>query len=366
MGTLIKSILEQWQTSHYPLYLTALAVLVIVGFYLLFKGGDWLTDGAIGLAKALGVNPVVIGLTVVSMATSAPELFTCLTAAIRGNSDLVVGNLVGSNLANIGLVLGFVLLLRPLKSRNALPSWQMPFLMVCSLAFAILCLVPFERSAFSRLDGGVSILLMLFFLSFLTKDARRKIASGKKVRLARIGRRVSRKLTQFLPWVSRPQTPKTEKIEDASAGKCIGLLIIAAIILWAGSETLVEGSIGLAREAGLSDALIGLTLIAIGTSLPELAASYRLALRDEHAILLGNIVGSNIFNILLVGGITGLVLPFSVPSQMFELEFPAMVLITAVLWYILRGKGDLTKPHGMLLLTIYFATIIASSLLHTS
>ena len=155
-------------------------------------------------------------------------------------------------------------------------------------------------------------------------------------------------------------------MEDASVGKCLGLLIVAACILWAGSETLIEGSIGIAREAGLGDALIGLTLIAIGTSLPELATSYSLARRDEHAILLGNIVGSNIFNMLLVGGITGAVLPFSIPSLMFELEFPAMVLLTAILCFILRGKGNLTKSHGMLLLTIYFATIIASSLLHTS
>ena len=333
MGTFLHPILEQWQANHHWLYLGALASLVIIGFYLLCKGGEWLTDSASDLAKTLGASPVVIGLTVVSMATSAPELFTCLTAVLKGSSALVAGNLVGSNLANVGLVLGFALILRPLKSENSLPAWQLPFLMGVSVCFAVLCMMPIDHSEFSHLDGCLGIMAMLAFLYFLKKDAGNARATSKQ--------------------------------EGASsAGKCLLLLGVSSIMLWLGSESLVEGSIGLAREAGVSDAIIGLTLVAIGTSLPELAASYRLALRYEHAILLGNVVGSNIFNILFVGGITGMILPFSIPSEMFEIEFPAMLLITAVLWVLLASKAKLRKPHGILLLTIYFAAIICATLMH--
>ena len=361
MGTLINPLLEQWQSNQYMLYLSALAILVLTGFYFLFKGGDWLTDGASGLAKDLGMNPMVIGLTIVSMATSAPELFTCITAVLKGNPDLVVGNLVGSNLANIGLVLGFVLLFTPLKSAGALPFWQLCFLLSSSLVFTFICLHPSKNSSFSRMDGGICILLMAFFLYGLTRDARQKVASAEKLDEKKGETRTSRKLTQFLLGMTR-----ISKNQETATAKWIGLLIAASVMLWAGSEILVEGSVGLAREIGLSDALIGLTLIAIGTSLPELSASYRLALRGEHAILLGNIVGSNIFNMLLVGGITGIVLPFSVPSQMLALEFPAMILITAILCIILKAKNNPSKPQGILLLIIYFAAIMSSYILQTT
>ncbi len=333
MGTSFNLILEQWREVNPSLYLVALSVMAVIGFFLLFKGGEWLTNGASGLAKGLGASPVVIGLTIVSMATSAPELFTCLTAAIKGSPDLVVGNLVGSNLANIGLILGFALMLSPMKPANALPSWQMPFLMVSSLAFTALCLFPLERSVFSQLDGYVCIALMLAFLFFLKKDAQDKDDSQKHQ-------------------------------DGASTSKCLLLLIAASVMLWVGSEALVKGSIGLAREADLNEAIIGLTLIAIGTSLPELAASYSLARRSEYAILLGNVAGSNVFNLLLVGGVTGIIHPFSVSSQLFEMEFPAMLFVTALMWALLHSGNELRKPQGILLLTIYFTAITVSILLH--
>ncbi len=324
MGTWLNLIPDTWQ---------ALVALATGGFFLLFKGGDWLTDGASGLAKALGASPAVIGLTVVSMATSAPELFTCLNAAIKGSPDLVIGNLVGSNLANIGLVLGFAIMLKPLKPANALPSWQMPFLMFSSLIFTALCLFPLEGSAFSQLDSGICIALMLAFLFFLKKVAQDKDASQKDM-------------------------------EVVSAGKRVLLLIVASLMLWVGAEVLVHGSIGLAAKAGVSETITGLTLVAIGTSLPELAACYSLARHGEHAILLGNVAGSNVFNLLLVGGVTGVVHPFSVQSQLFEIEFPAMLFVTALMWVLLRSGNELRKPQGILLLTIYFAAIIISVWLH--
>ena len=334
MATFLHPILQEWQVNHYWLYLGALTLLIVIGFYLLCKGGDKLTDSASDLAKALGINPAVIGLTVVSMATSAPELFTCITAAIKGSSALVVGNLVGSNLANVGLVLGFCLVLRPFKMKDALPAWQLPFLMGISVCFSALCLTPLEYSLFSRLDGCFCIIVMLAFLYKLTREVGNKSSTS-------------------------------QNDENTSTGECLLLLGLSSTMLWLGSESLVEGSIGIAREVGVSDAIIGLTLVAIGTSLPELAATYSLAMRNEHAILLGNVVGSNIFNILFVGGITGMILPFAVPFEMFEIEFPAMLLITAILWMILASRNKLGKIHGILLLTIYCIAIICSTLMHS-
>ena len=225
-------------------------------------------------------------------------------------------------------------MLRPLKLKDALPAWQLPFLMGISVCFSALCLLPLEHSAFSHLDGSLCLIVMVVFLYKLTRGA--------------------------------GNTSSTSKNEDnASTGKCLLLLGLSSTMLWLGSESLVEGSIGLAREVGVSDAIIGLTLVAIGTSLPELAATYSFAMRNEHAILLGNVVGSNIFNILFVGGITGMILPFSVPFEMFEIEFPAMLLITAILWMILASGNKLGKIHGIFLLAIYCIAIICSTLMHS-
>jgi len=333
MESFLDPILEEWLATNYSLYLVVLGILVVVGLYLLFKGGDYLTDGASGMAKALGASPAVIGLTVVSMATSAPELFTCLTAAIKGNHELIIGNLVGSNLANIGLILGVALMVRPLNTSAALQKWQMPFLLFSSILFTILCLHPYEDSGFSSLDGSICLVLMLGFLFFLKKGARDTEASN-------------------------------EEQGNISTGKCFMLLAVASAMLWIGSETLVEGSVSLAREVGVGEAIIGLTLVAIGTSLPELAASISLVRHGEHAILLGNVVGSNIFNMLFVGAITGAFLPFKVPLELFHIEFPAMLLLTALIWVLMLGKGRLSKPQGILLIALYLAAIAASTTFH--
>lgn len=333
MESLLSPILDQWKTNQPSLYVVVLVTLVIIGLYLLFKGGDWLAEGASGLVKALGANPAVIGLTVVSMATSAPELFTCLTAAIKGNEELIIGNLVGSNLANIGLILGIAVIVRPLNTPNPLSKWQLPFLLASSLLFTIICLLPYENSGVSRLDGGICLALMLGFLFLLKKDA------GEK--------EVSSKGNDYI-----------------STGKCLLLLAIASTMLWLGSATLVEGSVRLAREAGVGDAIIGLTLVAIGTSLPELAASLSLARHGKYAILLGNLVGSNIFNILLVGGITSVIFPFQVPSELFQIEFPAMLLLTGLIWLLMLSKRPLGKAQGILLITLYLAVIFAATTFH--
>ncbi|MBL62574.1 MAG: hypothetical protein CMI30_04110 [Opitutae bacterium] len=333
MESLLSPILDQWQSNQHTLYVVVLVTLVIVGFYLLFKGGDWLTDGASGLVKASGTNPAVIGLTIVSMATSAPELFTSLTAATKGSEELIIGNLVGSNLANIGLILGIAVIVKPLNTSNPLSSWQWPFLFASTLLFTIICLLPHEETIFSRLDGGICLVLMLGFLFLLKKDAREKDVSS-------------------------------EGNGQLSTAKCVLLLAIAAGILWLGSEILVEGAVRLAREAGVGDAIIGLTLVAIGTSLPELAASLSLARHSQHAILLGNLVGSNIFNMLLVGGITGAIFTFKVPPELFQIEFPAMLILTGLLWLLTLGKSPMGKAQGFLLITLYLAAIAASTVFH--
>ncbi|MFP6900729.1 MAG: calcium/sodium antiporter [Opitutales bacterium] len=332
MENILKPFLVQWQAENPVLYLVVLAGLIVVGILSLFKGGALLTDGSSSLAKELGVSPIVIGLTVVSMATSAPELFTCLSAVIGGHPELVAGNIVGSNLANIGLVLGLALMAKPISQKNLFPPRQLAFLMGSSFVFASLCLLPHNNSIFTRRDGTICIVLMLVFLYLLKKD--RHASSAEE-----------------------------DFKQTRSTGKHILFVLSATVLLWFGSEIFVLGSVRVAEITGVSDAVIGLTLMAIGTSLPELGTSYSLVRRGEHGILIGNVVGSNIFNMLFVGGVTGVVLPFSIPSSSL-IEFPAMLFLTLVLWVFLSRKGDLTKVHGTILLFIYFASIATAVWLH--
>ena len=341
MDRILNSLLNGLGANSQNLYLIALAGCILVGIFLLTKGGDVLTDGASDLARTIGVHPAIIGLTVVSIATSAPELFTSLAAISGDAKNLIIGNVVGSNLANIGLVLGIATFINPIAMKGCLANWQTNLLLLTTLLFSISCLW-IGKESFDRPLGIVFSIILIAYLIVVTRGAI-------------IDRKAAKNSSETVPH---------SKDEDlVPPWKSLLIVLVASGALWLGSETLVTGAKGLAEFASIPEEIIGLTIVAIGTSLPELAASCVLAKRGESGMLLGNVVGSNLFNLTFVAGIAGIVSPIPVSPSLGQVEFPVMLLLTGILCWLMRKK-EIRIIHGMFLLIIYFATLGTAWFLH--
>ena len=272
-------------------------LLILIGLVLLVIGGEFLVRASVGLSFKLKLSKLVIGMTVVSFATSAPELLVSLQAALDGVSDIALGNVIGSNIANIGLVLGITAIISPLAIDRDFYRLNWPMLMLMSFGLYVFLE---NDNLLSALEGAILFTVLVIFLIVLIRDSRKKTALN------------------------------IEGIDDSLAVvsnfKIIIWLIIGALGLYFGSEWLVRGAKGLAEAVGISDYAISVTVIAIGTSVPELAASVIAALRKEKAISLGNLIGSNIFNISSVLGLTAMIKPITVDS--------AAILSTNIFWMI--------------------------------
>ncbi|MGF1483451.1 MAG: calcium/sodium antiporter [Opitutales bacterium] len=308
-----------------------LILLLIGGLVVLSAGGDFLARGAASLALVLELNPVVVGLTVVAIATSLPELVTALIAAGDGEDDLAIGNIVGSNLANVGLILGVSALVFPLTIQQRLIRKEVPILLALSGLFFAL-----SFGGLSRIEGGVLFLCMLGYLYFVTREAKTLPADEAEVS----------------PDLANP---------IKSVPKCILLVVLGGVFLWLGAELLINSAAVLAEKAGIPKVIVGLTIVAIGTSLPELAASVAAALRKQSDIIAGNIVGSNIFNIVLIGGGVGTVYSLDVNERLFYLEFPAMIVFSGLLWFIFITQKRVVRAEGAILLLLYVVTLLAST-----
>jgi len=306
--------------------------LALLGFLLLIGGAEALVRGGARLARHLGISPVVIGLTVVAIGTSAPELVVSLNAAARGRPDLALGNVVGSNLANIGLILGISGLLRPLPVALRLLKMEMPALVAATLVFVALALDhTLSRANGALLSTGVVLLILMNL-----RGARRE----------------------------RPEV--VEEFDAAFAGHdgvlrdalwvAVGLVALAV-----GGHLLVGAATAIARSLGVSELIIGLTLVAVGTSLPELATAVIAVLRDEVDIAVGNVVGSNLFNLLAVAGPTALITPLPVNSRLLHLQLPILVGLTLALWALLRSGRTLQRWEAACLLAAYAATMVLSA-----
>ncbi len=304
-----------------------LVIILVIGLTLLCLGGDWLARGAVSLALKLNISQVVVGLTVVSVATSMPEVITCFIATSKGSPGLAMGNILGSNIANIGLILGLTAILRPLDVQARLIRQESPILFGITVLFAILC-----WGTLGRIDGIVLLLLMAGYLFFIVDQARRQRMS--------------------------PEEFTEESPEPVGATwKVAGLLLAGAAGLGIGAELVYGSSVEIARMLGVSETLIGLTIVAVATSLPELAASIAAALRKHSDIVAGNIVGSNIFNIVLIGGGVSTVYTLPVEQTLYRIEFPAMLLLTAVLWWSFFTGGKVSRREGAVFLTGYWVII---------
>ena len=304
-------------------------LLLLGGLALLIFGGNALLKSSVSISLKLSIPKIIVGMTVVSFATSLPELVVSLKAALAGNPDLALGNVVGSNAANIGLVLGVTLLFGSMEVTSSFYKIDWPVMMVASLM--LLGFLYFD-GVLSRFEGGVLVFVMIAFLWWLLK-----MQSGPAV---------------------VDELPSDDEL--LSIPMTLLYLVAGGVGLWLGSEWLVEAAVNIAEDLGVSDRVIGLTVVSIGTSIPELAASIIAMIKKEKAISLGNLIGSNIFNIMSVLGITVIVSPITVKDQgfitndLFFMTFIAFVLFPLV---FAPSKMKLSWKEGLVLLTIYGAFV---------
>lgn len=306
-------------------------LLVIAGLVLLIWGADRFVHGAAATARNMGVAPLLIGLTVVAFATSAPEILVSVVAALQGQPGLAFGNAIGSNIVNIGLVLGLTAMIRPILLESATLRREMPAL----LAVTLLTVSLFLDSFLSRIDGIVMLTGLVIVMVWLARLGLRSAANDP----------IAQDFDAEIP-------------DDVSMVMAIVWLIVGFGTLLIGAELLVDGAIGIAKMLQISDVVIGITIVAFGTSLPELAVSLASALKGEYGLAIGNIVGSNIFNLLAVIGIAATIEPASLPPSVLSLHIFVMVAFTLVLFamtYDYDGKAKLSRLEGLALLLAYLA-----------
>ena len=304
---------------------------LVAGLLLLIWGADRFVHGAAATARNLGVAPLLIGLTIVAFATSAPEILVSIVAASRGETDLAVGNAIGSNIANIGLVLGTVAIIKPIEMTSATLRREMPAL----LAVSLLTVSLFLDSYLSRVDGFVLMTGLLIVM----------------VWLVRIGVRSSASDTLTADY-------EAEIPRDMSMRTAIIWLVIGLATLLFGAEFMVNASLEIARALGVTELVIGILLVALATSLPELAVSLVSALKGEYGLALGNIVGSNTFNSLAVIGVAAIIHPAALPPSVLSLHIFVLVAFTLVLFamtYDYDGKGHISRLEGAALLIAFIA-----------
>ncbi len=306
---------------------------IVAGLVLLVVGGNWLLKSAVGLSYRLNISKIIVGLTVVSFATSLPELIVSVKAAIDGYPDIAIGNVVGSNIGNVGLVLGIVLLINAIQVDVSFFATDWPTKMIASTLLFVFLIIDGELS---RTEGFIFVILMIVFLIYLVKQ--------------------NQKIEVDIPEI---------KEEGMSFLKIFVFLALGGFALWIGSEFLVKGAVNLATSIGVSERVIAVTVVSIGTSIPELVSSVIASLKKENDISIGNIIGSNIFNILSVLGITSIISPIKnidlkiINQDIYWMLGFGLILLPLVL---LPKRGSLSFKEGILLLIgygifIYFTII---------
>ena len=304
-------------------------VLIIAGLLLLILGGDWLLKAAVALSLKLNISKVVVGLTVVSFATSAPELIVSINAALNGAADLSLGNVIGSNIANLGLVLGITLLLTNISVSKSFYKTDWPVMIIASV---LLFYFLWNDKVITLVEGVFLFVFLIAFLVYLLKFQK-----------------------------SAVEEEELEEVETLSPIKISGFLLIGGVGLWLGSELLVNGATKLAQQFGVTERIIGITVVSVGTSIPELAASIIAVIKKEKAISLGNLIGSNIFNILAVLGITSIITPIRLKdigllsNDIFWMLGVSLAVLPLV---FIPKRFQLNWKAGILLLLTYLSFIL--------
>jgi len=311
---------------------------------LLVLAGDVMVRGAVGVAEALGVPAIVIGLTIVAFGTSAPELFISLNAVFGNASGIAIGNVVGSNVANVLLILGIPSLIAVTSCDEPGALRSAFFMMGVSVIFAILC----ATGELNLASGGILLALLAFFIA----DTARMVLSARKLQQSGAG--ASDEIEE-----DDPAMDLLEDVDGVPSNNLIAVLFLVGgmIGLPAGAHFTIDGAVNLAREWGVSEAAIGLTIIALGTSLPELTTTVMAAIRGQGAVAIGNVIGSNIFNLLAIMGITAVIVPVEIPPEILVFDIWAMLMSTALLLVFTMYKLEITRPLGITFVVFYISYI---------
>ena len=345
-------------------------VLLVLGVIIVLKGADWLTDGAVNIATRFGVSQMVIGLTIVAMGTSMPEFCVSMVSALKGTPDLAVGNVVGSNTLNTLLIVGCSALVAPIMVKRSSVKRDIPFAVVASLLMLLFCL----DGAIGRVDAAVLFAGFCLFMFVTLKYA--KTTEGPAAAVATSGA-----TTTAIPEASSSETLASEtstsqasaheasssetsapkassseasQVSGTSMLKAVVMLVVGLLCLIAGSNMFVDNASFVASSLGVSDAVIGLTIVAGGTSMPELATSMVSAKKGNSDIAIGNVIGSNVFNILMIIGITGLVKPMHI-AGITTLDLIMMLASILLMWFFCRTTYKVKRWEGAVLTIVYLA-----------
>jgi len=356
-------------------------VLLVLGVIIVLKGADWLTDGAVNIATRFGVSQMVIGLTIVAMGTSMPEFCVSMVSALKGTPDLAVGNVVGSNSLNTLLIVGCSALVAPIMVKRSSVKRDIPFAVVASLLMLLFCL----DGAIGRVDAAVLFagfcLFMFVTLKYAktTEEHAETVATSGAAMATAAAASASTSVSEAstsqtsapeastsqtsAPEASTSQTsapeaptsqPSASEASVASMLKAVVMLVVGLLCLIAGSNMFVDNASFVASSLGVSDAVIGLTIVAGGTSLPELATSMVSAKKGNSDIAIGNVIGSNVFNILMIIGITGLVKPMHI-AGITTLDLIMMLASMLLMWFFCRTTYKVKRWEGAVLTIVYLA-----------
>ncbi|GAB4339219.1 MAG: calcium/sodium antiporter [Calditrichia bacterium] len=306
-------------------------LLLTFGLFLLWGGAELLIRNGARLARILGISPIVIGLTVISVGTSLPEFVVSFIAALKNTMGISIGNIIGSNIANIGLILGVGAILTTLNVEREWIKMEIPLMILFTIIFSI-----FARTGYliQRWEGIVLVIFLVLFMIYLFKS------SGEA----------------GIPLELEEEAPPA----SVSLGLKIKLAFLTLLgvgVLILGSKMTVDAAQQIARAFGISEAVIGLSLVALGTSLPELATTIVGIIRKENDLVVGNIIGSNIFNLLFIGGVVSIIRPIDIDINLFRIEFPFLLAVSILLWPLMYIGLNLKRLEGVLLLILYFVFI---------
>ncbi|QPK62821.1 calcium/sodium antiporter [Methylomonas sp. LL1] len=305
-------------------------LMIVLGLIILVWSADLFVEGAAAIARHLGMSPLLIGMVVVGFGTSAPELSVSALSALQGNPGIALGNAYGSNITNIALILGITALISPISVHSQVIKKELPILFVVTL----LAIVQLYDGDLSRLDAAIELGVFVAVMAWMTVQGMKKPSADEFEQEMEVELE-QHAMSEFQAWI---------------------YLIAGLVFLVVSSRMLVWGAVSIAQDLGVSDLVIGLTIVAIGTSLPELASSIAAARKGEHDLAVGNIIGSNLFNTLAVVGVAGVIHPMSIPDEIINRDWPVMAILTLALFamgYARNGNGNINRLEGSLLVAAY-------------
>ena len=308
---------------------------ILLGIVMLYFGSDWLVDGAKKLALRLGIAPFVIGITVLAFGSSAPEAVTSIVSS--STPEIIIGNVIGSNIANIGLCIGLAAILNPMVAKYASMRFEIITMVVSACLITILGI-----NGYIGLIEGIILMALLVIFILIVYFMKRGDAEGQESYVSEIDTDIDRSTKKLILW--------------------IGMCIVGLVLLYFGARFFVDGATDLAKEIGVSELMIGLIVVAIGTSLPELCISLMASYRGENELAVSNIVGSNIFNAFFVLGIGASLADVPISDTTLMFHMPVMIGLSLLMFLMVWKRNEISKISGALLLTIYIAYIVAMAL----